>query len=41
LLVWPIAALAMRNLYGDLTGRVVVRRDELAPPRRPRRGRPV
>jgi hypothetical protein len=39
LLVWPIAALVMRNVYGDLTGRVVLRREELAPERvRRRRG---
>jgi hypothetical protein len=37
LLVWPIAALVMRNVYGDLTGRVVLRREELAPERVPRR----
>ena len=37
LFVWPIAALVMRNVYGDLTGRVVLRREELAPERVPRR----
>ena len=25
LLVWPVAALVQRNLYGDLTGRLVIR----------------
>ena len=37
LLVWPLAALVMRNVSGDLTGRVVLRREELAPERVPRR----
>jgi hypothetical protein len=37
LLVWPIAALVMRNVYGDLTGRTVLRREDLAPQRPPRR----
>jgi hypothetical protein len=39
LLVWPLAALVMRNVYGDLTGRVVLRREELAPERVPQRRR--
>ncbi len=25
LLTWPVAALVLRNLYGDLTGRLVIR----------------
>ena len=34
---WPLAALVMRNLYGDLTGRLVIR--DLSPPLRRRRRR--
>jgi hypothetical protein len=34
LILWPLAALVMRNLYGDLTGRLVIR--DASPPRRRR-----
>ena len=37
LVLWPLAALVMRNLYGDLTGRLIIR--DASPPRRRRRRR--